>query len=53
MNAYEHILESNTSPDVLEYDSEGKPHHLIGDRNNWISDCGLLISEGGMWTLLN
>ncbi len=32
VNAYEHILGSNTSPDVLEYDSEGKPHHLIGDR---------------------
>ncbi len=32
VNAYEHILESNTSPDVLEYDEEGKPHHLIGDR---------------------
>lgn len=39
MNAYEHILESNTSPDVLEYDSEGKPHHLIGDR---IADKKLL-----------
>lgn len=32
VNAYEHILESNTSPDVLEYDDEGKPHHLIGDK---------------------
>lgn len=31
VNAYEHILESNTSPNVLEYDDEGKPHHLIGD----------------------
>lgn len=30
--AYEHILETNTTPDVLEYDEEGKPHHLIGDR---------------------
>jgi type I restriction enzyme M protein len=39
VNAYEHILESNTSPDVLEYDSEGKPHHLIGDK---ISDKKLL-----------
>jgi len=39
VNAYEHILESNTSPDVLEYDSEGKPHHLIGDR---IADKKLL-----------
>jgi type I restriction enzyme M protein len=39
VNAYEHILESNTSPDVLEYDSEGKPHHLIGDK---IADKKLL-----------
>ncbi len=39
VNAYEHILESNTSPDVLEDDSEGKPHHLIGDR---IADKKLL-----------
>lgn len=30
--AYEHILEANTSKDVLEYDDEGKPHHLIGDK---------------------
>ena len=39
VNAYEHILESNTSPNVLEYDSEGKPHHLIGDK---IADKKLL-----------
>lgn len=39
VNAYEHILESNTSPDVLEYDNEGKPHHLIGDK---IADKRLL-----------
>lgn len=30
--AYEHILEMNTSPDVLTYDDEGKPHNLIGDK---------------------
>ncbi len=39
VNAYEHILESNTSPDILEYDNEGKPHHLIGDK---IADKRLL-----------
>lgn len=38
-SAYEHILESNTSPDVIEYDDEGKPHHLIGDK---IADKRLL-----------
>ena len=27
-----HILEQNTSKDVLEYDDEGNPHHLIGDK---------------------
>ncbi len=32
VNAYEHILEANTSDDVKEYDEEGKPHHLIGDK---------------------
>jgi len=31
-NAYMHILEQNTSKDVLEYDEEGNPHHLIGDK---------------------
>jgi len=39
VNAYEHILESNTSADVLEYDDEGKAHHLIGDK---IADKKLL-----------
>jgi type I restriction enzyme M protein len=42
VNAYEHILESNTSADVLEYPpeaDEGKPHHLIGDK---IADKKLL-----------
>ena len=31
-NAYMHILENNTSSDVLEYDEEEMPHHLIGDK---------------------
>jgi type I restriction enzyme M protein len=30
--AYEHILEMNTSADVLVYDEEGKAHNLIGDK---------------------
>ncbi len=30
--AYEHILETNTSKDILTYDEEGKPHNLIGDK---------------------
>lgn len=31
VSAYEHILETNTSPDILSYDDEGKAHNLIGD----------------------
>lgn len=31
-NAYMHILEQNTSPGVIEYDDDGNPHHLIGDK---------------------
>jgi type I restriction enzyme M protein len=26
------MLEANTSADIIEYDVEGKPHHLIGDK---------------------
>ncbi len=32
VNAYQHILETHTSPGILEYDEEGFPHHLIGDQ---------------------
>lgn len=39
VSAYEHILENNTSPNILEYDEEGKAHHLIGDM---ISDKKLM-----------
>lgn len=31
VNAFQYILESNTNPDILEYDEEGMPHHLAGD----------------------
>ncbi len=31
-NSYMHILEQNTSKDVLDYDEGGIPHHLIGDK---------------------
>jgi type I restriction enzyme M protein len=31
VNAYQHILEGHTSPEVLEYDAEGQPHNLVGD----------------------
>lgn len=31
-NAYEHILEENTSKEILEYDEEGQPHHIVGDK---------------------
>lgn len=32
VNAHQHILEKATSAGILEYDSEGLPHHLIGDQ---------------------
>lgn len=31
VNAYQYILEQNTSKDVLQYDTEGMPHNLTGD----------------------
>ncbi len=31
-NAHQHILEQATSAGILEYDSEGLPHYLIGDQ---------------------
>ena len=32
VSAYEHILEQNTSKDIITYDEEGKAHNLIGDQ---------------------
>jgi type I restriction enzyme M protein len=32
VNAYQYILETNTSPDILTYDEDGMPHNLIGDK---------------------
>ena len=31
VNAHQYILETHTSPDILEYDEAGLPHNLIGD----------------------
>ena len=31
VNAYQHILETHTSPEILEYDEQGEPHNLVGD----------------------
>ncbi|MGH9426796.1 MAG: type I restriction-modification system subunit M, partial [Terriglobia bacterium] len=31
VNAYQYILETNTSKEILEYDEDGLPHHLTGD----------------------
>lgn len=31
VNAYQYILEKNTSKDILTYDEEGMPHNLAGD----------------------
>ncbi|MBO0697674.1 MAG: SAM-dependent DNA methyltransferase [Zavarzinella sp.] len=32
VGAYQHMLETHTRPDVLTYDEDGYPHHLIGDK---------------------
>jgi type I restriction enzyme M protein len=32
VGAYQHVLETNTRPDVLTFDDDGYPHHLIGDK---------------------
>lgn len=32
VNAYQYMLEAHTSPEILSYDEDGWPHHLIGDR---------------------
>lgn len=32
VNAYQHILKENTSPEIIEYDEEGVPHHLVGEK---------------------
>lgn len=32
VNAYQHILETHTRPDVLKYDEDGWPHFLVGDQ---------------------
>ena len=31
VNAYQYILEKNTSKEILTYDEEGMPHNLAGD----------------------
>jgi len=32
VNAYQYILETHTSPEILAYDEQGWPHNLIGDQ---------------------
>lgn len=32
VNAYQHILEENTSKELIKYDDQGFPHNLIGDK---------------------
>jgi type I restriction enzyme M protein len=42
MNSYEHILKENTSKEMIEYDDEGIPYNLIGDK----------ISDKKKWNVL-
>ena len=32
VNAYQYILEQHTAPEILQYDADGWPHNLVGDR---------------------
>src|SRR5437762_650409 len=32
VNAWQHLLETNTRPDVLKYDENNDPHFLVGDK---------------------
>ena len=32
VNSYQYILETHTSPEILQYDEQGWPHNLIGDQ---------------------
>lgn len=32
VNTYQHILEMNTSKDIIKYGEDGTPHNLIGDK---------------------
>lgn len=34
VNAYQYVLEKNTSPNILKYDKEGFPHFITGDLLN-------------------
>ena len=42
INAYQHIVKNNTSKDLVEYDSDGTAHNLIGDK----------ITKKAHWDLL-
>ncbi len=32
VNSYQYILKSNTSPEIIQFDEQGTPHNLIGDK---------------------
>jgi len=32
VNAYQHILKSNTSPDILQFEADGTPLYAVGDK---------------------
>lgn len=43
IGAYNHILKENTDPESIEYDEDGAPHHLIGDK----------LTDKKQWKFLN
>lgn len=66
VNAYQYILEQNTSRDILQYDEEGMPHNLVGDLlddksrdfletqaiNGFDSDSGMTMLRIGSMNLM-
>jgi type I restriction enzyme M protein len=47
VNAWQHLLESHTDPELLQYDEEGWPHKLIGER---LTKEDLAFAQGRAFT---
>jgi type I restriction enzyme M protein len=66
VNAFQYILEKNTSKEILQYDDEGMPHNIIGDLlddksreflqteaiNGFDSDSGMAMLRIGSMNLM-
>ena len=47
VNAWQHLLETHTDPEILEYDDEGWPHRLIGEK---LTKEQLAFAQDGAFT---